>query len=119
MYVSIMISERVGENEFEVAVADAGSQFFAIFLKFVAVSVDEVGAILNAEVERLVLEAYTNLPAHLEAVPGVFAAIHCLFTFIEAANPLAIFLFAIGVFIFGFVLRHEVEFEVYADIGFD
>ncbi len=55
------------------------------FSFFVLECGDEIGAILNAEINGLVLEANAHLPSHLEAIPSVVAAIHIILA--EYAQP--------------------------------
>lgn len=116
--------ESVAEGDFEGLAVYFGLRGSAIILKLVAVGGDEVGAILNAEIVLLIFEAYTDLPTHLETVPGVVAVAHVLLAVAVEVNPFRFFvaievIFAeVGVHIilnFGYEIELEVDTNIRSD----
>lgn len=72
------VSEGYTELELEGAVVDFGA--------LIAECGDEVGAVLEGEIEGLELKAYADLPTHLEALPVAILAV----LGVEHAVPVAV-----------------------------
>ena len=111
--------ECVTERYFHVGCVNF--RLVAVFLEIMAVSGNKVSTDLNTEIISLIVQAYTDLPSHLETVLGIVLPTHCVLTVIKHTNPFAcLVIFGIlQIFKFGLISLREMKFEVDTYVGVD